>query len=199
MPWTEPPTGRPGRPRKYAGRFDRARIGDLPVVELPDEGRRLYHAQLYYKPFKKLLRVVFVLDVDDDPAKVAKPTTLFSTDPEMEPKRIYRIYRDRFQIEFNFRDAKQHLGLAACQARTADRHHFHLNAVLAALAWTRLELRHAAQEALDRFRWPTSSSEISWKWCCKGFWRRSGRTGPCGNARGPASPPGSGPNRAQAT
>ena len=85
------------------------------------------------------------------PRRWPSPPPLFSTDPEMEPKRIYRIYRDRFQIEFNFRDAKQHLGLAACQARTADRHHFHLNAVLAALAWTRLELRHAAREALDRF------------------------------------------------
>ena len=26
VPWTEPPTGRPGRPRKYAGRFDRTDI-----------------------------------------------------------------------------------------------------------------------------------------------------------------------------
>ena len=134
VPWTEPPTG---RPRKYAGRFDRADIPALPTVDLEDEGRRLHHAQLYYKPFKRLLRVVFVLDID--------------ADPEMAPERIYRIYRDRFQIEFNFRDAKQHLGLAACQARTADRHHFHVNAVLAALAWTRLELRHAADRALDRF------------------------------------------------
>ena len=103
------------------------------------------------KPFKKLLRVVFVLDADEDPAEVRKPTALFSTDPEMAPERICRLYRDRFQIEFNFRDYRQHLGLAACQARTAARHHFHLNAVLAALAWTRLELRHAAQRALDRF------------------------------------------------
>ncbi len=94
--------------------------------------------------------MVFVLDRDADPEE-ARPTILFATDPEMAPERIYRIYRDRFQIEFNFRDAKQHLGLAACQARTADRHHFHVNAVLAALAWTRLELRHAADRALDRF------------------------------------------------
>ena len=150
VPWTAPPTGRPGRPRKYAGRFDRADIPDLPAVALEDEGKRLHHAQLYYKPFKRLLRVVFVLDIDADPEE-ARPTTLFATDPEMAPERIYRIYRDRFQIEFNFRDAKQHLGLAACQARTADRHHFHVNAVLAALAWTRLELRHAADRALDRF------------------------------------------------
>ena len=32
----------------------------------------------------------------------------------MAPERIYRIYRDRRQIEFNFRDTKQYLGLAAC-------------------------------------------------------------------------------------
>ena len=150
VPWTGPPTGRPGRPRKYAGRFDRTCLGERPVIELPDEGQRLYHAQLYYKPFQKLLRVVFVLEADEDPAEGAKPTILFSTDPEMDPERIYRIYRDRFPIEFNFRDAKQHLGLAACQARTADRHHFHVNTVLAALTWTRLELRHAAGQALDR-------------------------------------------------
>ena len=94
--------------------------------------------------------MVFVLDSDADPEK-ARPVTLFATDPEMVPERIYRIYRDRFQIKFNFRDAKQYLGLAACQARTEARHHFHVNAVLAALAWTRLELRHAADRALDRF------------------------------------------------
>ena len=69
----------------------------------------------------------------------------------MAPARVCRLYRDRFQIEFNFRDAKQHLGLAACQARTAERHHFHVNAVLAALAWTRLELCHAARGALAHF------------------------------------------------
>ena len=58
----------------------------------------------------------------------------------------YRPLPDR-----NFRDAKQHLELTACQACTEARHHFHVNAVLAALAWTRLELRHAADRALTRF------------------------------------------------
>ena len=48
----------------------------------------------------------------------------------MAPEQICRIYRDRFQIKFNFRDAKQHLRLAA-------------------LAWTRLELRHAAAPVPD--------------------------------------------------
>ena len=106
----------------------------------------------------------------------------------MAPERIYRIHRDRFQIEFNFRDARQHLGLAACQARTAARHHFHVNAVPAALAWTRLELRHAAARALDRFSMANVKSRTSWKWCCSGFWRWSGRAGPCTNAPRPCGP-----------
>ena len=53
------------------------------------------------------------LDIDADPED-ARPVILFATDPddpEMAPEQVYRIYRDRFQIEFNFRDAKQHLGL----------------------------------------------------------------------------------------
>ena len=129
--------------------------------------------------------MVFVLDADEDPAEVTRPTTLFATDPEMEPERICRIHRDRFQIEFNFRDYRQHLGLASCQARTAARYHFHVNA---ALAWTRLELRHAAQRALDRFSMVNVKPRTSWKGCCKGFWKRSGRTGPCGNAPRPCRP-----------
>ncbi len=140
----------PGRPRTYAGRCDRARIGELPAVVLRDEGQRLYHAQLICKPFRKLLRVVFVLDADADPAAETQPTPLFASDPDMAPERMYRIHVDRFQIEFHFRDAQQHLGLAACQARTAARHHFHVNAVRAALTWSRLELRHAADRALAR-------------------------------------------------
>ena len=118
-----------------------------PAIDL----QQLHHAQLYYKPFKFLLRVVFVLDIDTDPEEKVRPVTLFATDPEMVPEQIYRIHVDRFPIEFNFRDAKQHLGLAACQARTKARHPFHVNAVLTALAWIRLELRHTADRALDHF------------------------------------------------
>ncbi len=187
VPYTGLPCKGPGRPRKYAGRFDRAGIPDLPAVDLEDEGRRLHHAQLYYKPFQRLLRVVFVLDIDADP-EMACPVTLFATDPEMAPERIYRIYRDRFQIEFNFRDAKQHLGLAACQARTAARHYFHVNAVLAALAWTRLELRQAADQARAAFRWPMSSSNPSCNWCCSGFLTRTGWAAPSNNTRRPCRP-----------
>ena len=115
------------------------------VQSLRTWGRRLHHAQLYHKPFQCLLRVVFVLDAD--PVQ-ARPVTLFATDPEMAPERIYCMYRDRFQVEFNFRDAKQHLGLGACQARTEARHHFHQALDRAAQALSRI--RHQVA-GLDRW------------------------------------------------
>ena len=95
--------------------------------------------------------MVFVPDADEDPAEVRKPTILFATNPEMAPERICRNYRDRFQIECNFRDAKQHLGLAAYKARTAAR-------------------------ALDRFSMANVKPRNSWNWSWQGFWKRSGRT-----------------------
>ena len=119
-------------------------------------------------PFQRLLRVVFVLDIDADPEEQARPVTLFATDPEMAPERIYRIYRDRFQIEFNFRDAQQHLGLTTCQARTANRHHFHVNALLAALAWTRLQRCHAADRTLER----SSMANVKLKSFLQLVWQR---------------------------
>ena len=61
-------------------------------------GRRLYHAQLYDKPFKSLLKV-FVLDINTVPMEAhmeAQLVTLFVTDPEMVLERVYRIHADRF-------------------------------------------------------------------------------------------------------
>ena len=133
VPWTEPPTGRPGRPRKYAG-FDRARIGEL--LSSSGRGQAADHAQLYYKPFKKL--VVFVLRGrgsrrGDGRPPCSAPTPRWSRNGFIAYTAVSR--------SSSTSDAKQHLGLAA--SRPAAGHHFH---VLSALAWTRLELRHAARE-----------------------------------------------------
>ena len=43
---------------------------------------------------------------------------------------IYRYYKVRYQIEFLFRDAKQHTGLSQCQARSENKIHFHTNTAL---------------------------------------------------------------------
>ena len=49
---------------------------------------------------------------------------------ELVPERIFRFYGVRFQIEFAFRDAMQHLGLNDSQARSQAKLHFRFNICL---------------------------------------------------------------------
>ena len=76
---------------------------------------------------------------------------LYSTDLELSPARLYRLYRARFQIEFVFRDAKQHLGLNDGRARSQAKLHFHFNLVFAALFRARLQARLRAEGPLGPF------------------------------------------------
>ena len=57
----------------------------------------------------------------------------FSTDLKQAGEKIVRYYQARFQIEFLYRDAKQHTGLTNCQARGKNKLDFHFNAALAAV------------------------------------------------------------------
>jgi putative transposase len=55
------------------------------------------------------LNVVIICKENQTTGK--KSQVLFSTDLALECEKIIEYYRLRFQIEFNFRDAKQHWGL----------------------------------------------------------------------------------------
>ncbi|WP_143021891.1 transposase [Myroides phaeus] len=57
----------------------------------------------------------------------------FSTDLTLEWDEILQMYRQRFQIEFLYRDAKQFTGLNHCQARSEKKLHFHWNMCLTAI------------------------------------------------------------------
>ena len=65
--------------------------------------------------------------------------------------RLFRFCRARFQIEFAFRDARQHLGLQDCRARSQARLDFHFNVVFAALFRARLQARLRADGPLGPF------------------------------------------------
>lgn len=54
----------------------------------------------------------------------------FSTDLKLQAQKVLQYYQTRFQIEFTFRDAKQHAGLNHCQARSEKKLHFHFNMAL---------------------------------------------------------------------
>jgi hypothetical protein len=119
-----------GRQKTYAGKVDWQNLQGFEFVG-GEEGIELYTQVLNHVSLKRTLRVVVVLDQRDP--KHPRYALLFSTDLTLDARTIYRYYKARFQIEFIFRDAKQFTGLADCQARDADRLHFHFNASLTAL------------------------------------------------------------------
>jgi hypothetical protein len=69
---------------------------------------------------------------------------LATTDLTATVADVLRIYQARFQLEFLFRDGKQHAGLTECQARSKEPLDFHFNASLATVSaarWATLAAR----------------------------------------------------------
>lgn len=149
-PYTGPHPRRPGRRRQFDGSFDRHAPARLDCTPWPDEDLDLYHGVLHSRAWQGWLRVVYVLPHGADPAAV-EGMLLYSSDTKLAPKRLVRLYRARFQIEFVFRDAKQHLGLHDCQARAQAKLHFHFNLVFATYFWMRLQARATRDRPRDRF------------------------------------------------
>ena len=71
---------------------------------------RIYQLTTLHKKFADKLNVVIIHKENITTGKVAR-IILFSTDLALEWDKLVDYYRLRFQIEFNFRDAKQHWGL----------------------------------------------------------------------------------------
>lgn len=70
----------------------------------------IYQGQFLNKEFDFALNVVIILKTNLETAAQAH-VILFSTDLELSYEKIIKFYSLRFQIEFNFRDAKQYWGL----------------------------------------------------------------------------------------
>jgi hypothetical protein len=71
---------------------------------------KLYQVQVWHKNFPDLLNVVVIVKKNLKTGKVAK-VLLFSDDLNLPYDKLIDYYRLRFQVEFNFRDAKQYWGL----------------------------------------------------------------------------------------
>ena len=66
----------------------------------------------------------------------------FSTNLKRKAIEILDYYRLRFQMEFLFRDGKQHVGLEHCQARSKNKLNFHLNASLSTVSVAKIATRN---------------------------------------------------------
>ena len=134
---------RPGRGRQktYDGKVHFNDLSRFARLDTDDDHIVLYHQVLNHVQLKRNLQVVVVANTQHN-----RYAVLFSTDIDLEPLRLYRAYKARFQIEFLFRDAKQFTGLSDCQARSKAKLDFHFNASLSAVNIARLEAR---QQQID--------------------------------------------------
>ena len=102
-----------GRPRLYGQRFDPQQIDPKYRVSLQTQGNittEVYQAELRHKKFPDPLKVVCILKTHL-PTEKKSHVLLFSSDLALDAEKIIDYYALRFQIEFNFREAKQQWGL----------------------------------------------------------------------------------------
>ena len=69
----------------------------------------------------------------DKSGKVMTSKIFMSTNLKRDARTLVKYYRARYQMEFNFRDAKQYTGLTHCQARDKEKLDFHFNASLTSI------------------------------------------------------------------
>jgi DDE superfamily endonuclease len=127
----------PGRQKTYDGKVNWSDLSRFERLDTEDAHIVLYHQVLNHVQLKRDLQVVVVVHTQRN-----RYAVLFSTDGDLEPQRLYRYDKARFQIEFLFRDAKQFTGLSDCQARSQAKLDFHCNASLRAVTFAKLEARH---------------------------------------------------------
>jgi len=112
MPYKGDYSGR-GAPKKYGNKVDFSAISEKKLCRTFQEGdveTKIYQIELLHKKFNTPLNVVIIFKENQATGKQSQ-VLLFSTDLTLECEKIIEYYRLRFQIEFNFRDAKQHWGL----------------------------------------------------------------------------------------
>lgn len=112
FPYTGPYAGR-GPHRKYGAKVD---YDDIPLPYLKEttiEGQVktcVYQTQLLHKEFPQPLNVIIIVKINLR-TQARAHVVLFSSDLALAYAPLMDYYGLRFQIEFNFRDAKQYWGL----------------------------------------------------------------------------------------
>ena len=98
---------------KYGARLDYRKLPNARLCsEVTEDGycTRIYQLTCLHKEFAERLNIVIIVRTHLGSGRVGH-VVLFSTDLSLEAQTLIDYYRLRFQIEFTFRDAKQHFGL----------------------------------------------------------------------------------------
>jgi hypothetical protein len=112
LPYTGPQKKR-GVRKKYGQKLDYAHLPEQYLKETTLEDgiqTNIYHLTVWHKLFPDRLNVVIIRKLNLKTQAYAQ-VILFSSDLDLAYDQLIDYYRLRFQIEFNFRDAKQFWGL----------------------------------------------------------------------------------------
>ena len=102
-----------GPRKKYGQKIDYGNIPHKYLVQKSTDGdieTHVYQAEMLHKEFAQPLNVVIITKTNLKTG-VCTNVNLFSSDLQLSWEKIIDYYSLRFQIEFNFRDAKQYWGL----------------------------------------------------------------------------------------
>lgn len=133
-----------GRPKLYSGKCDLEILDNFNFEVQVDEETMLYSGIFFSKSLEQKIKVVAIIKKLKD--GIGK-SFLFSTDLDLDALKIYSYYGARYQIEFIFREAKQHTGLCDCQARGEKALYSHFNISLLALNCVKLQHYFNQQES----------------------------------------------------
>ena len=128
-----------GRPRKYDGDVKLDKTDDELFKKhfhlcYEDEDVLIHQTVVWSVSLERKIKLAYVQFKNDQGQLTNRYALYFCTDLNLEGYWIYRYYKARFQIEFLFRDAKQHTGLTHCQARSKNKLYFHFNTSLTAVS-----------------------------------------------------------------
>ena len=148
-PYVGPQPKRKGRPTEYGTKFNPRQLDEAHFTCcIEEEDFRIYEATLYSVSLKRYLRIAVMHKYDKD--GIIKSHKIFcATDLTLSGIDIFIYYKTRFQIEFLYRDAKQHVGLEHCQSRDKDKLDFHFNTALTTVSLVKA-LYHLNQPIEER-------------------------------------------------
>jgi putative transposase len=100
--------------KKYGDKIDYDNIPDKYLVKRETDKNglitKIFQMEMLHKTFPKPLNIVVIVKFDAKNNRKSH-VVLFSTDLKLVYENLIKYYSLRFQIEFIFRDAKQHWGL----------------------------------------------------------------------------------------
>ena len=148
-----------GRNRIYDGKIDFKKL-KLEYAKLVSNvgNEKIYSFLAYSKSLKMSLNIVIVYT--QSKTKKESHKIYFSTDNQQNWDEVLHMYRQRFQIEFLYRDSKQFTGLHDCEARSLNKLDFHWNMSLTAVNIAKISTWIAKKDENLKDSSPFSMSDV---------------------------------------